>query len=209
MKILVSGFHPFGGMDSNPTEELLNDIQKMTFKSVEIETILLPVRYDESVDVILKEVERIKPDVVISCGLYRGRSAVTVERIAINVKDVMAEDPLPDKDGNFPIDEPINPDGPDGLFSNLPYRQITNNLKDEFIPAYVSNTAGTFICNNTLYGLLDYIRVNNLSMQAGFIHFPLSAEMVLDDPSSPNMPYETMVKALEVIIQTVIDEHCK
>lgn len=205
MKILLTGFGAFGGMDSNPTESLIEDIKSKTFKGAELFSILLPVQYDKSVEVLIKQVERIQPDIIISCGLYRSRSSISFERIAINVKDVMPEDPLPDRDGKMPIDEPINPNGPDGLFSNLPIRTITDKLVENQIPAYVSNTAGTFICNNTLYGILDYIRMNDLNCQAGFMHFPYTTEMVLNEPFSPSLEYSTMLKALTITIETILE----
>ncbi len=206
MKILISGFEPFGGGTINPTEKLVKAIANESFDHVQIKAVLLPVNYDECAEILIKEMEEFQPDAVICCGLFEGRTAVTPERIAVNVKDTMVEGPYPDNKGVRPTDEPINPDGPDGLFSRLPIRKIVNRLAEEGIPAHITNTAGTFICNNTMYGVLDYIRQNNLSTIAGFIHFPASTEMALQNPLLPTLSYETMVQALRVIIQTTIDE---
>jgi pyrrolidone-carboxylate peptidase len=96
--------------------------------------------------------------------------------------------------------------GPAALFSMLPYRRIVGNLRAGGIPAFVSNTAGTYICNNTLYGLLDHIRKNDLPMVAGFVHFPASTEMAVEDPSMPSLPMEMMVEALQRILETVAEE---
>ncbi|WP_035099625.1 pyroglutamyl-peptidase I [Aneurinibacillus terranovensis] len=205
MKILLSGFEPFGGAAINPTERLVKDIANVMFENVEIRTVLLPVHYDECAARIIEEMRDFKPDAVISCGLYAGRSAVTPERIAVNVKDTMAEDPVPDNKGTKPVDQPINPEGPDGLFTRLPIREIVNRLLEQGIPAFISNTAGTYICNNTMYGVLDYIRRNNLSTTAGFIHFPASTEMALDKPTLPTLSHDTMLQALRIIIQTTIE----
>jgi pyroglutamyl-peptidase len=206
MKILVSGFMPFGGSAINPTEDLVKAIAGETFAGAELKTVLLPVNYDECVEEIIKEIKAFGPDVVISCGLFEGRTAVTPERIAINVKDVPADYPVPDNKGNKPSNVPINPDGPDGLFTLLPVSKMVNRMVEQGIPANISNTAGTFICNNTMYGVLDYIQKNNLSITAGFIHFPASTAMALDKPTLPTLSYEMMLQALRIGIHTTIDE---
>jgi pyroglutamyl-peptidase len=202
MKILISGFEPFGKMNINPTEKLIEAAEKFEIVNVEIATILLPVNYDECAERLIAKIEDIKPDVVISCGLAAGRTAVTPERIGINIKDTGSGDPYPDNKGNIPTDELINEEGPDGLFSTLPIRLIEKNLKAEQIPAAISNSAGTFICNNTLYAVLNYIRKEKLLIKAGFIHFPASTEMSAKNPSLPSLPQETMANALKIIVET-------
>ncbi|MCM3124655.1 pyroglutamyl-peptidase I [Mesobacillus sp. AQ2] len=202
MKILISGFEPFGKMNINPTEKLLSEAEKFSIGNVEIETILLPVNYDECAEELINKIEEIQPDVVISCGLAAGRTAITPERIGINIKDTGSGDPYPDNRGNIPTDEAIDEQGPDGLFSTLPNRLIEKNLKELHIPASISNSAGTFICNNTLYAVLNHIRKNNLAIKAGFIHFPASTEMSARNPSLPSLPQEVMTQALKVIIDT-------
>jgi pyroglutamyl-peptidase len=202
MKILISGFEPFGKMSINPTEELLKEAVGFEIENVEISTVLLPVNYDECADELIAKIEEVNPDVVISCGLAAGRTAVTPERIGINIKDTGSGDPYPDNRGIIPTDELIDKDGPDGLFSTLPNRLIEENLKAQHIPAAISNSAGTFICNNTLYAVLNYIRKNNLPIKAGFIHFPASTEMSARNPALPSLPQEVMTSALKVVIQT-------
>lgn len=134
MKVLISGFEPFGKMKINPTEELLLEAERFEIENVEISTILLPVNYDECADELIKKMEEIQPDVVISCGLATGRTAITPERIGINVKDTGSGDPYPDNKGNIPTDEMIDEEGPDGLFATLPNRLIEKNLKEMDIP---------------------------------------------------------------------------
>ncbi|MEW8972000.1 MAG: pyroglutamyl-peptidase I [Mesobacillus sp.] len=202
MKVLISGFEPFGKMKINPTEELLLEAKKFEIENVEISTILLPVNYDECAEVLINKIGDIQPDVVISCGLAAGRAAITPERIGINVKDTGSGDPYPDNKGKIPTDEMIDEEGPDGLFATLPNRLIEKNLKEMNIPAAVSNSAGTFICNNTLYAVLNHIRKNNLHIKAGFIHFPASTKMSALNPSLPSLPQETMTQALKAIIKT-------
>lgn len=206
MKILISGFEPFGKMTINPTEELLKEADKFAIEGVEVTTILLPVNYDECAEKLIAKMDELQPDIVISCGLAAGRTAITPERIGINVKDTGSGDPYPDNRGHVPVDEMIDEDGPDGMFSTLPIRQIEKNLKAEHIPSAISNTAGTFICNNTLYAVLNHIRKNQLPIKAGFIHFPASTEMSARNPSLPSLPQELMARALNVILETCARE---
>ena len=206
MKVLVSGFEPYGEMSVNPTQTLVREAERFDLEGVEIHSVVLPVNYDECVEEIAEVIDRIRPDVVLSCGIAPGRAAITPERVGLNVKDTMAEDRLADKSGRKPVDEPINPAGPDALFSKLPYRRIAENLLAAGVPSYVSNTAGTYICNNTMYGVLDHIRRNELPAVAGFVHFPVSTEMATENPIQPSLPMEIMVEALRIILRTVAEE---
>ena len=206
MKILVSGFEPYGEMTVNPTQTLAEEAKNFKLEGIEVHSVLLPVNYDECVESLVEEIERVSPDAVVSCGLYPGRTAVTPERVGLNVKDTMVDDPIADNRGKKPTDEPINPEGPDALFSLLPYREITKNLLAAGIPSFVSNSAGTYICNNTLFGLVDYVARNQLQTVAGFVHFPASTEMAVEDPTQPSLPMEMMVEALRIILATVAED---
>ncbi|HLN77858.1 MAG TPA: pyroglutamyl-peptidase I [Nocardioidaceae bacterium] len=202
--ILVTGFEPFGGMATNPTEQLVTGLRGRSVPGVELRTAVLPVRYDDCLRVILDEIERVEPDAVIACGLAAGRTAVTPERVAINVKHTGGDEAIPDNSGRRPVDEPIS-DGPDGLFSTLPIREIERVLIGSGIPAAISNTAGTYICNNTMYGVLDHLRREGGDTLAGFIHFPASTEMAASDPRLPSLPLAVMERALVVAIETVAE----
>lgn len=206
MKILISGFVPFGGSTMNPTEKLIEDIIHRPFGGAEIQTMLLPVHFDDCAALLLEKVHSYGPDAVIACGVAAGRTAITPEKIAVNLKDISPDAPFPDNKGRRPQDEPINPAGPDGLFTTLPVRRMVNRLKEAGIPASISYTAGTFICNNTMYALLDYIRTQQPSMLGGFVHFPACTEMAADKPSLPTLGHETMLKGLEIIVKATIDE---
>jgi pyroglutamyl-peptidase len=203
MKILVTGFEPFGGMEVNPTSTLVANLQEEGVDGFEIHSFTLPVVYDQCVETLLTKINEVNPDAVICCGLAFGRSSVTVERIGINVKDTAGEGLKGDNQGDKPVDAKIIEDGPDGLFSTLPLRTIVNDLLKEGIPAQISNTAGTYICNNTLYGVLNYFRISNHQAKAGFIHFPATPEMTVDKPQIPSMSFETQYKALKTIITSL------
>ncbi|NUU78425.1 pyroglutamyl-peptidase I [Paenibacillus xylanilyticus] len=205
MKILVSGFEPFGGDAVNPTGELMAALAQEVVEGAELKTVLLPVHFDECADLLIAEMEAYRPEVVIACGLAKGRTAVTPERIAVNVKDIPPGS-YADNQGQRPVDEPITEGSPDGLFSTLPIRAMVNEMIAAGIPAAVSNTAGTYICNNTMYRVLDRIRLEQLPIRAGFVHFPASTEMSLLQPSVPSLPIGVMLDALRVMIRTVVAE---
>lgn len=202
--ILVTGFEPFGGMPVNPTEQLVSALDEAAVPGVTLYTAVLPVAYDECANVVRDLLDRHEPDAVIACGLAAGRAAVTPERIAVNVKDTASDQSIADNTGRRPSDEPIAPDGPDGLFSTLPVREIVVALQAAGIPAAISNTAGTYICNNTMYAVLDHLRRAGRNVPAGFLHFPASTEMAVGDPRLPSLPMATMERALQVAIDTVV-----
>jgi pyroglutamyl-peptidase len=199
IKLLLSGFEPFGEDAVNPTGWLMEKLAEQGVEGVELRTVLLPVHFDECGDRLIEEIEAFRPDAVIACGLAKGRAAITPERIAVNVKDVPARS-YSDNRGARPTDEPIAADGPDGLFSTLPIRAMTERLSELGIPADISNTAGTYICNNTMYRVLDHIRRRRLPVLAGFVHFPASAEMAALQPSVPFMPQAMMLEGLREMI---------
>ncbi|WP_274362294.1 pyroglutamyl-peptidase I [Paenibacillus thermotolerans] len=203
MKMLVTGFEPFGEHAVNPTEELVRSIKTEAnepLKEMEIVTAVLPVVFDECVEKLIEIIEETKPDAVLCCGLAAGRSAVTVERIGINIKDVGDGQARKDNSGQAPTAEKIVPGGPDGLFATIPVESIVRRMQQEGIPASVSNTAGTYICNNTLYGLLHAAKERNWPIRGGFIHFPATPVMAAQKPALPSMSIDTMKRALTTAI---------
>ncbi|MCP1425005.1 pyroglutamyl-peptidase [Paenibacillus xylanexedens] len=203
VKILISGFEPFGGDAVNPTGALMEALANEMIEGAELKTVLLPVHFDECADLLIAEMEAYRPDVVIACGLAKGRTSITPERIAVNVKDIPPGS-YADNQGQRPVDEPIVDGSPDGLFSTLPIRAMVNDMSAAGIPATVSNTAGTYICNNTMYRVLDHIRIGHLPIRAGFVHFPASTEMAVLQPSVPSLPIPMMLDALRIMIHTVV-----
>ncbi|WP_336759102.1 pyroglutamyl-peptidase I [Paenibacillus sp. USHLN196] len=205
VKILISGFEPFGGDAVNPTGALMEALANEVMEGAELKTVLLPVHFNECANLLIAEMEAYRPDVVIACGLAKGRTSITPERIAINVKDIPPGS-YADNQGQRPVDEPIVEGSPDGLFSTLPIRAMVNDMSAAGIPAAVSNTAGTYICNNTMYRVLDHIRVGQFPIRAGFVHFPASTEMAVLQPSVPSLPIPVMLDALRIMIRAVVAE---
>lgn len=201
MRILVTGFDPFGEDKENPSTEILKKMSD-EISGAEILKIEVPTVFNKSLDFIVEAMSRLKPDVVISLGQAGGRTAISIERVAINVDDAR----IKDNEGNQPIDEPIDPSGPNALFSSLPIKAITQELKAKNIPAVVSNTAGTFVCNHVMYGVLRHIEKERLDIRAGFIHIPYETRQVIQKPSMPSMNLMDMVKGIEIAIKVIIQQ---
>ncbi|PTL37879.1 pyroglutamyl-peptidase I [Alkalicoccus saliphilus] len=199
MKILLTGFEPFGDMAGNPSSELIKWAEKERFAGAEIRTESLPVVYKTCADKALQAVTEWEPDAVIHLGVAAGRSLINIERIAVNVEDAST---LSDNSGDSPKDRPVEEGGPDGIFATLPVRDITDRLQEAEVPAGLSYSAGTYICNTTLYRTLRFIEKQELSVQAGFVHVPLTPELAAEK-GLPSMDLSVQKKALTSIIQTV------
>ena len=199
-KILLTGFDPFGEEDMNPATEVLKSFKQKNIKNYEIETIEIPTVYKKSFEKIKKEINKIQPDVVISLGQAGGRTDISIERVAINLDDYKIED----NEGNKPVDEIISPDGKNAYFSTLPIKKMVENIKKEKIPAEISNSAGTFVCNHVMYCVLDYVNTNDLDIKAGFIHIPFLPSQVVDKKNKASMSLETIKKGLKIAMETAI-----
>ncbi|MFA9555895.1 pyroglutamyl-peptidase I [Evansella sp. AB-rgal1] len=204
-KIIVSGFEPFGGLTTNPTMEIIARINGWKVDNAEIHTIILPVVYNDCATRLIKYIDELKPNIVISLGVALGRSVITPERIGVNIQDTVGEGYAGDNEGDKPQDRLIVENGPDGIFSTLPNRRIIDKLQEKGIPASISNTAGAYICNNTLYSVLHYIKENNLSISAGFIHVPATPEMVTNKVNVPSMSIDLQEEAIRLAIEGCLE----
>ena len=200
MKILLTGFDPFGGESINPSWEVVRRIPKK-IKDTEIKGIQIPTVFQKSFKVLKKEIESFNPDVVICVGQAGGRQGITPERIAINVDDAR----IADNEENQPIDFPIQKDGESAYFSTLPIKAMVDKMIASGFPASVSNTAGTFVCNHIMYQVLYYASKNHPSLKAGFIHVPFLPEQVKEKNQYPSMELKKMVHALTLCVETVIE----
>ncbi len=199
MKILLTGFDAFNGEKINPSSLILEKIPD-EISGNKIEKLLLPTAFYKVADLIERKIVASKPDIIISLGQAGGRSEITVERVAINIADAS----IADNKGMRPIDEKIRWDGENAYFSTLPIKAIVENLRQENIPAAVSNTAGTFVCNFVMYNDL-YLGEKYKNISAGFIHVPYLPAQVLDKRGVSSMNLEDMVKAIEIVIKTSIE----
>ena len=204
MKILLTGFDPFGGESINPSWEVVRRIPRK-IKDAEIKGIQIPTVFQKSFEVLKKEVESFNPDVVICVGQAGGRQGITPERIAINIDDAR----IADNEENQPIDFPIQEDGDSAFFSTLPIKAMVDKMIASGYPASVSNSAGTFVCNHIMYQILYFAAKFQPTLKAGFIHVPFLPEQVKEKNQYPSMNLEEMVQALTLSVETVIEYHDK
>ena len=200
MKVLVTGFDPFGGESINPAWEAVKVI-KDEIAGAEIVKMQIPTVVGKSIAKIHDKMVEINPDIVIAVGQAGGRFGVTPERVAINVTDAR----IPDNEGNQPIDEPIFADGDAAYFSNLPVKAMVQEIKNAGYPTSLSNTAGTYICNHVMYGILYYIQKEFPNVRGGFIHVPFAASQVVNKPNTPSMAIADITAAIEAAIKAAVE----
>lgn len=199
MKILVTGFDPFGGEPINPAIESVKRLPK-EIEGAEIIALEIPTVVHKSLQVIQDAVKKYEPDMVLSIGQAGGRSDITVERIGINIDDCR----IKDNEGNQPIDEPIFKDGPAAYFVNLPIKAMVEEIRKIGIPASVSNTAGTFVCNHVTYGVRHMLELEGKGRKSGFIHIPYLPQQVVEKAGQPSMALDDIVKGLTAAISAMV-----
>lgn len=199
MKVLVTGFDPFGGEKINPAFEVIKQLRD-SINGVEVIKLQVPTAFHSSVKLTVEKIVEIKPDYVLCIGQAGGRFDISVEKVAINLNDAR----IPDNLGQQPIDTAIDENGETAYFSTLPVKAIVNAIRNENIPASLSYTAGTYVCNHLMYGVLNYVHKNHLNIKAGFIHIPYLFQQVVNKPSTAAMDINTLVKAIETAIGTMI-----
>lgn len=193
MKVLMTGFDPFGGENVNPAYEAIKAMND-TLGSVEIIKVEIPTVFRKSIATLDAAIEKFSPDIVICVGQAGGRFDMTIERVAINFDDGRIED----NEGNQPIDEIIYEDGKNAYFSSLPIKTIVDEMKKAEIPASVSNSAGTYVCNHLMYGLLYLIDQKYPNIRGGFIHVPFIPKQILNKKNMPAMSVDMITKSLEI-----------
>ena len=199
MKILVTAFDPFGGESVNPAmlaAEMLPD----RIGAAELCRLTVPTVFSLAAERTIAAYDALHPDAVVLVGQAGGREAVTPERVAINVADARIED----NQGNQPVDQTIVPDGPAAYFSTLPVRGMVDAICALDIPAQISNTAGTFVCNDLMYRMLHHFAGSGETVPCGFIHVPFIPEQTADKPDKPSMPLEKIVRALTAALEVLV-----
>lgn len=199
MKILITGFDPFGGESVNPAYEAVKLLPDQ-IGGHEIVKLEIPTVFRKAPKVIEQTMEKVHPDAVVSIGQAGGISSIHVERVAVNLLDAR----IPDNEGNQPLDEKIVTDGANAYFSKLPVRKMRDCLVASKIPASISYTAGTFVCNDVMYEVLHLTETKYPNVISGFIHVPYAVEQVVGKPEgTPSMSLEMMAKALELAIKEI------
>ena len=187
--LLITGFDPFGGETVNPSWEAVSRLPD-TIGGYRLTKLQIPTVFAAAADAVLAAAENV--DVILCVGQAGGRDAVTPERIAVNV----ASASIPDNAGNRPVEAPILPGGPDGIFSTVPVAAMAEAIVGAGLPGKISNTAGTFVCNDTLYRLLAHF--SGTGTRVGFVHVPHLPDQAKN--GGPSMTLDAIIAALTAAI---------
>jgi len=193
-KLLITGFDPFGGGSINPAWEAVSRLPD-SIGSFQIYPLMIPTVFGKAFETILRAADKIKPSVILSVGQAAGRAAITPEMIAINLRHAS----IADNSGFVPQDQPVTADGPAAYFSTVPVRKMANAIADAGIPASVSYSAGTFVCNDVMYSALHHFR--DSGVRCGFIHVPQLPQQAVE--GRPSMPLDSMIQGLSAAISAL------
>src|SRR5262245_28565195 len=198
--ILVTGFEPFAQHSDNPSRELAKAVDGRRVGDQDVRGSVLPVHHSEAAVAVERLVTELHPTAILHLGLAEGRARIGLERVAVNVLDYS----IPDASGYQVVDEPCVVGGPVAYASTLPLRTILAALTAEGIPAFISNSAGTYLCNQTLYSTLHLVTTRRLHTRVGFLHLPLLPAMVAAaGVDQPSMATTTMLRAVEVTLEAI------
>jgi pyroglutamyl-peptidase len=196
--VMLTGFEPFLDHPINPSEQLVKALHGEVINGMKIEGRILPVDFKSAGDQIVRLYDELQPDVVISLGLAAGRNRITPERVAININDA-----VPDNSGYRPVDEPIVVDGSAAYFSTLPIRRMIEAINESGMPADISNTAGTYLCNHVMYRMLYHIEQAGRSTPSGFVHIPATHELAMHK-NYPSWSLDELNRGIRTLISTCV-----
>lgn len=195
-KILLTGFEPFLAYSENPTGPIVTNLHDEIINDYRVIGKVLPVEFVKAGEKITALIKEHEPDIVVSLGIAGSRSKISPERIAINCMSGAK-----DNEGYKPENEKIVEAGSDGLFTSLPIVEMVEHLKENQLPAEISNTAGTYVCNNVMYHSLHYIQEHNLQVKSGFIHLPISHNLAVEGAAGPSWSLSDLQKAVELCLK--------
>lgn len=195
--VLLTGFDPFGGETVNPSWEAVRTLDGETVAGHTLRAVQLPTMFGRSLTALRAAMRRWKPVLVVCVGQAGGRPQLSLERVAINVDDAR----IPDNAGKQPIDRAVVRDGPSAYFSTLPIKAIRAALIDSGLPAEISQTAGTFVCNHVFYGLMHALAATP-AIRGGFVHIPFLPEQAARHAGAPSLAQAEVVRALRLIVET-------
>jgi pyroglutamyl-peptidase len=212
MTLLVTGYEPFGDHETNPSGRVAERLDGETVAGHDVVGRVLQVEFGRTGDQLRGLVDEHDPVVVVSTGLAAGRAAVAVERVGVNVDD---HGTVPDNADATPRHEPIDPDGPDAYFATLPVPTVVDALLEADVPARLSNTAGTHLCNHALYTVRHHAEREGLDLDSGFVHLPCSSEMAARKAAGnaaesggavqPSVALSTQVEAVRIVLEATLD----
>lgn len=195
--LLVTGFEPFGGEVENPSAEAVQALDGWRVAGARVHTRVLPCVFGQALQVLNQALAECRPRLVLAVGQAAGRAELSLERVAINLDDAR----IPDNAGGQPVDRPVVAQGPAAYFSNLPVKAIVAALRGQGLPAGVSHSAGTFVCNHVFYGLMHRLTACP-GVLGGFVHVPLSPRQAARQPGQPSMDPALVRRGLEIILDT-------
>lgn len=199
MKLLITGFDPFGGEQTNPAIEAVKRLPAV-IAGATVVPLEIPTVFGTCAEVVRQAIITEQPDVVLSVGQAGGRSALTPELIAINLDDGR----IPDNAGFQPVDQPIQPNGPAAYFTQLPVKAMARAIRQAGLPSHVSTTAGTYVCNHIMYQVQHLRATEFPQLQAGFIHIPFLPEQVVQRSGVPSLSLTDDVRGLTAAIRAIV-----
>lgn len=197
--VLLTGFAPFGGDAGNPSWEAARALDGTRIRGHRVVSRCLPVEFGRSLRELRAAIREVQPAAVVCVGLAAGRPQVAIERVAINVDDAR----IADNAGASPVDAPVVAGGPAAYFATLPIKAILLALREAGIPAGISQTAGTYVCNHVFYGLMHALR-RTPGVRGGFIHVPYAPADAVAHPGAPSLPLELTTEALRIAIRATL-----
>ena len=196
--VLLTGFAPFGGESVNPSWQA---VAQVAARRSDVAAVELPCEFATSLPALREALELHRPEIVVCVGQAGGRPDVTPERVAINLIDAR----IPDNAGEQPVDVPVQPDGPNAYFSTLPIKACVAAVRAAGVPASVSQTAGTYVCNQVFYGLMHLLATEFPGVRGGFVHVPYSPRQVADNgKAAPSLGVDQVADALDALVTTAL-----
>lgn len=200
-RVLLTGFEPFGGEPINPALEVLHELSGERIAGHRVEPATLPVCFDAGPAALLQAIERVRPRLVVCVGQAGGRARLSVERVAVNLADAR----IADNTGAQPIDRPLIQGAPTAYFSTLPVKALHASLNQHGVPAELSLSAGTYVCNAVFFALMHHLATQLPGVRGGFIHIPYLPEQACRHPGAPSMSLATLAKGLGIAIGTALE----
>ncbi|MBD0691685.1 pyroglutamyl-peptidase I [Streptomyces sp. CBMA123] len=194
-RVLLTGFEPFDGADVNPSWEVARLVADNPPEGLLVTATRLSCVFGQAAEELRTAIEACAPDLVVCLGQAAGRPDVTVERVAVNVDDAR----IPDNAGRRPVDRPVVPGGPAAYFATLPVKACVAAVREAGVPASLSQTAGTFVCNHVFYALMHLLATERPTVRGGFVHIPALPEQVLDG-SGPSLPAASVAHGLRALL---------
>jgi pyroglutamyl-peptidase len=200
-RVLLTGFAPFGGESINPAQELLHELSGERIAGHRVEPLLLPVSFEAAPQLLCNTIDALSPSLVLCLGQATGRARISIERIAINLADARIDD----NEGARPLDATLVEQGPAAYFSTLPVKAMLAALHQHAVPAELSMSAGTYVCNAVFYRLMHHLALHHPETRGGFIHVPLLPQQAVRFADAPSMSLETLAKGIGIALGAALE----